>query len=153
MRSKQNLHLPVETNSYILFRKPSGLRPGVFYFKGLVTLLLFFIISVIGAQPRMEIPETKKSFGTVVKGELVKLEYELYNRGNAPLIINEAEVSCSCTRVDFSKEPILPGQQVKIVVSFDTKTVYERQDRVVYLHSNDPKSPGKIRYKGFVKRK
>ena len=143
----------METNSLTLFRKPSGAGPGVFHFKAFTALLVFFMFSGIRAQPRMEIQETKKNFGTVERGVVVKLEYDLYNRGNAPLLINNAEVSCSCTRVDFPTGPILPGQAVKIIVNFDTKTVYERQDRVVYLHSNDPKSPGKIRYKGFVKLK
>lgn len=105
------------------------------------------------AQAKMEIKDTKKNFGFVKRGEVVKLEYDLTNIGNEPLIINDAEVSCSCTTVDFPKQPISPNQSVKIFVSFDTKTVYDRQDRLVLLKSNDPKSPSRIRYKGIVSRK
>ncbi|MBL7918798.1 MAG: DUF1573 domain-containing protein [Bacteroidia bacterium] len=101
----------------------------------------------------MEIKDAKKSFGFVKKGELVKLDYEITNSGKEPLIITDVEVSCSCTIVDFSKQPIAPGQTAKVTVNFDTKTVYDRQDRVVLLKSNDPNSPSKIRYKGIVLKK
>ncbi|MDO9000812.1 MAG: DUF1573 domain-containing protein [Bacteroidota bacterium] len=101
----------------------------------------------------MEIKDAKKNFGIVKKGEIIKLEYSFTNIGNQPLLISEAEVSCSCTTVDFPKQPVAPNQSGVIVVNFDTKTVYDRQDRVVLLKTNDPKSPAKIRYKGIVLRK
>ena len=101
----------------------------------------------------MEIKDVKKNFGVVKRGELVKLEYDFTNIGNEPLIITDAEVSCSCTSVDYPKQPISPYQSGKIIVNFDTKTVYDRQDRVIIVRSNDPQSPSKIRYKGNVLRK
>lgn len=116
-------------------------------------LVLSISFSSALAQAKMEIKDAKKSFGFVKKGELVKLDYEISNIGNEPLMITEAEVSCSCTTVDFPKQPIAPGQAAKVTVNFDTKTVYDRQDRVVLLKSNDPKSPSKIRYKGIVLKK
>jgi len=94
--------------------------------------------------------DAKKNFGIVKKGEIVKIVYDIVNKGNQPLIINDAEVSCSCTTVEFPKQPILPAGTAKVTVSFDTKTVYYRQDRDVYLNSNDPKGPAKLRYKGVV---
>lgn len=121
--------------------------------KWFVIILLMINSNSFFSQAKLEIAEAKKSFGTVKKGELVKLEYDISNTGNAPLIITDAEVACSCTSVEFPKQPVLPGQQARVVVSFDTKTVYERQDRIVYLQSNDPKSPTKIRFKGFVQKK
>lgn len=108
---------------------------------------------MVVAQAKMEIKDAKKSFGFVKKGEIVKLEYDIINIGTEPLIITDAEVSCSCTTVDYPKQPIAPNQTAKVTVIFDTKTVYDRQDRVVLLKSNDPKSPDKIRYKGIVLRK
>ena len=105
------------------------------------------------AQPRIKVTEAKKNFGFVKRGTLVKNEYEIINAGNQPLIITDAEVSCSCTTVDFPKQPVLPGQKVIVVVSFNTATVYGRQDRVVLIGSNDPKGPVKLRYKGNVSNK
>jgi len=102
------------------------------------------------AQAKLQIKDAKKNFGFVKKGEVVKVDYDITNAGTEPLIITGTEVSCSCTTVDYPKQPIAPGQSVKVIVSFDTKTVYDRQDRTVELISNDPKSPHKIRYKGVV---
>jgi hypothetical protein len=114
-------------------------------------LFLALLCSLTGfSQAKMEIADAKKSFGFVKKGELVKVEYDISNKGNQPLLITDVEISCSCTTVDYPKQPIAPGQSVKVTVNFDTKTVYDRQDRTVNLISNDPKSPHKLRYKGVV---
>jgi len=134
-------------------KDPLGKTEGIFCLKKLLTFLILITFSSTFAQAKMEIKEAKKSFGVVQKGEVVKLEYNLTNTGNEPLIITDGEVSCSCTSVDLPKQPIAPGQAAKVIVSFDTKTVYDKQDRVVLLISNDPKSPTKIRFKGNVLRK
>lgn len=80
----------------------------------------------------------------------MKVEYDISNNGDQPLLISDAEISCSCTTVDYPKQPIMPGQSVKVIINFDTKTVYDRQDRTIELISNDPKGPHKLRYKGVV---
>ncbi|MGZ3899111.1 MAG: DUF1573 domain-containing protein [Bacteroidia bacterium] len=102
------------------------------------------------SQAKLQIKDAKKNFGFVKKGEVVKIEYDITNTGDQPLIITGTDISCSCTTVDYPKQPIAPAQSVKVIVSFDTKSVYDRQDRTVDLLSNDPKSPHKIRYKGIV---
>jgi len=115
-----------------------------------ITILLLIICSSAFAQAKLTIKDAKQNFGMVKKGELVKLNYEISNTGNEPLIINKVEVSCSCTSVEFDKKPVLPAQKTTITIIFDTKTVYDRQDRVVEVFSNDTKGPHKLRYKGVV---
>jgi hypothetical protein len=119
---------------------------------GRVFCLCFFLIAGITsfAQPRLKFTDTKKSFGFVKKGEVVKLEFELTNEGNQPLIISDARVECSCTTVEFPKQPLAPAQKAKITVSFDTKSVYDRQDRTVEIISNAKNPSQKIRFKGVV---
>jgi hypothetical protein len=111
---------------------------------------LFLISLVSYAQPQLKFSETKKNFGLVKKGELVTMEYSFTNTGNQPAIITEAKVECSCTTVEFTKQPIAPNQSDKIVVKFDTKSVYDRQDRIVEIISNAKNSNQKIRFKGVV---
>jgi hypothetical protein len=112
--------------------------------------LAFLCPALSGAQAKLEVPEAKKSFGHVPKGEVVVLNYEIRNTGDQPLLMETSEVSCDCTKIRFSDAPILPGKTSTVQVTFDSKHAYGRQDRVVYLFSNDPKSPGKIRFKGTV---
>jgi hypothetical protein len=101
----------------------------------------------------MKVTESKKNFGSVQRGEVIKNEYEIVNAGDQPLVLTQADVSCSCTTVDFSRQPVLPGAKTTVTVNFNTATVYGRQDRVVELSSNDPKGPVKLRYKGTVSMK
>lgn len=112
------------------------------------------LISAIGlGQAKLVISDAKKNFGFVKRGEIIRNDYEIKNAGNEPLLIKDVEIACSCTRVEFSKQPILPGEKTTVVVIFNTTTVYGRQDREVYLLSNDPKGPSKLRYKGVVMNK
>jgi hypothetical protein len=118
--------------------------------------ILFFLLSLLSgslfSQAKMEIKEAKKNSGTVMKGEVLKYQYEISNKGNVPLLIQNIEIGCSCTTTEYDKKPILPGQSSTITVIFDTKSTWDRQDRTVDVVSNDPGSPHKLRYKAFVKK-
>jgi hypothetical protein len=102
------------------------------------------------SQPQLKFADAKQNFGFVKKGEQVKLLYTFTNAGNQPLIITDAIAECSCTKVNFPKEPIQLGKSGTIEVMFDTAPTYDRQDRTVEVISNDTKSPTKIRFKGVV---
>lgn len=138
-------------NGEQIILNPLGKRQGIFYLR-LVVVALFFSLSFY-AQPKLQVTDAKKNFGFVKKGEVVKNEYEITNTGNAPLLITAAEVECSCTTVNFPKEPVLPGQKVTVTAAFDTKSAYGRQDRFVILRSNDPAGTTRLRFKGIVSNK
>lgn len=133
----------MRNNFNIKFKSPS-------IFRGAFCLGLIFISCISYAQPQLKFKDLKKNFGFVKKGEVVTMEYEFTNIGNQPAIITESKVECSCTTVEFPKQPIAPNQSDKIVVKFDTKTVYDRQDRTVEIISNAKNSSQKIRFKGVV---
>lgn len=114
-------------------------------------LALFLLIySRTHAQAFLKIEDNKKNFGFVKKGEVVTLEFLFENTGNQPLIISDIKVECSCTSVEYPKQPIAPGQKDKIIVKFDTKSTYDRQDRALEIISNSKNNPQKIRFKGVV---
>lgn len=114
-------------------------------------LALCFLISYsIQAQAFLKIEDSKKNFGFVKKGEVVTLEFIFENTGNQPLIISDIKVECSCTSVEYPKQPIAPGQKDKIIVKFNTTSTYDRQDRTLEIISNSKNNPQKIRFKGVV---
>jgi len=124
---------------------------GDFIFRSLLIASLFLcFINPLKAQPTVELLSNKQNFGSVKRGEVVELRYELRNSGNTPLLLLASEVSCSCTQVDFSKEPIAPGKSATVIVRFDTKSVWGRQDRYVYITSNASGGEIALRYKGQV---
>jgi len=124
---------------------------GDFIFKSLwFCVFLFSLSNSIIAQPRAEVLVSKKNFGSVKRGTVVELNYEVTNTGTLPLLLHEVEVSCSCTKIEFSKEPIAPGKTSIITAKFDTKSVWGRQDRLLYVKCNIPNGEFTLRYKGHV---
>lgn len=119
-------------------------------FRGVFCLCLFFASMVNYSQPQLKFNIIKKNFGFVKKGDVVNIEYDFTNTGNQPLIITTANVQCTCTTVNFPTQPIMPNESSKITVHFDTKSVYDRQDRVVEIISNAKTPLQKIRFKGVV---
>lgn len=141
----------LQSNHNINTSKNPPLQRGIFYLRIFVILLclLSAFSSRIQAQAKIKFTETKKDLGKVKKGEVVSAEYEFKNEGDQPLIITNYEVECSCTTVDFPKQPIAPGQTNKLTVKFDTKSAYDRQDRKVIIVSN-AKNSASVRIKCFV---
>jgi hypothetical protein len=114
-------------------------------------LSLFIILSIgLTAQAKIKFKDSKKSFGFVKKGEVVKVEFTFQNTGTEDLEIYEAKAECSCTTVEFPKYMIRPNQTDTLRVFFDTKSVYDRQDRVVEIISNAKNAKQNIRFKGVV---
>lgn len=137
----------------IIFHNNTLTNPATFRGISFFIAFLFLFCAASFSQPQIKVKNDKKNFGFVQRGTLVKNEFEITNTGNAPLLINEAEVSCSCTTVDFPKQPILPNQTSTINVNFNTASVYGRQDRIVIIHSNAKNGDVKLRYKGIVSNK
>jgi hypothetical protein len=133
----------MQNKSINIFKNPS-------IFRGVFCFCLFIVCQISLAQPQLKFKDLKKNFGLVKKGEIVTIEFDFTNAGNQPVIISEAKAECSCTTVDFPKQPIAPGQSAKIIVKFDTKSVYDRQDRIVEVLSNAKHPNQKIRFKGVV---
>lgn len=119
----------------------------------LFSVWMLFALKPVNAQAKMDIDDSKKNFGFVKKGEVVRLPYVITNKGTEPLLISNVEIECSCTTAEYDKKPLLPQQSTTLTVVFDTKSTYDRQDRVVLVRSNDPDGPHKLRYKGVVLKK
>jgi len=84
--------------------------------------------------------------GKVAEGEVVTTSFVFKNTGDSPLIISDYKVACTCTKVIFPKEPILPGKEAALEVTFDSAEKIGYQDRSIEIYSNAKKSPEKIRF-------
>jgi hypothetical protein len=100
--------------------------------------------------PAMKFEEVKYNFGFIHQGEIVSHEFKFTNSGDEPIIIEDAEVSCHCTTVDFPKQPIAKGQTGIIKVIYDSKSAIDRQERTVILKSNASNSPVTLTFKCLV---
>jgi hypothetical protein len=118
--------------------------------------LFFFAIiialsSATGFCQLAEFSFTKKTLTLkeVNEGELSTFSYSFKNTGKSPLLIESAIVTCNCTKVDYPKNPVAPGEIGVISVTFDTKGKYEYQDRTISIKANT-KKPVKLRFKIYV---
>lgn len=99
-----------------------------------------------------EFSVTKKTInhGKVKEGIVLSFDYEITNTGNEPLIFKDYKVACSCTKASLPDKPILPGEKVKIPVTFDTKDKIGFQDRTIEITSNAKNGLMKLRFKVTV---
>lgn len=97
----------------------------------------------VNAMPRttMKFYETKYNFGKISADSVVKHVYKFKNTGANPLMIARTDVSCGCTVPSYSDQPIAPGADGEITVSFNPKGKKGEQHKNIMVHSNaDPES-------------
>lgn len=69
--------------------------------------------------------KTSHDFGTFPEADpIVKCTFVFTNTGNAPLVIHQAIASCGCTVPAYTKEPVKPGEQGKIEITYNGKGKY-----------------------------
>lgn len=111
------------------------------------TLTIFCIVSsavVFGQRAELSFEDDVQKFKPVKEGAQLAHTFYFTNDGDAPLLISEYRVSCSCTKAIFPKYPVQPGARDSVVVTFDTNGKIGWQYREVRLFSNDPKSPTEV---------
>ncbi len=121
--------------------------------KAIVLLALCIIgFGVVFAQkPKIEFEVVQHDFGTF-KEEAGNQTYQFKfkNTGDAPLIVNNVLASCGCTSPSWSREPILPGKEGHIAVSYKPRNrpgAFNKQVRVI---SNGDPATVFLRIKGKV---
>ena len=117
-------------------------------------ILFFVLLSLCGhiaiAQSVITFDKITQHLGFIRQGDTLNFQYKFTNTGNQPLIISDTKVECGCTLVDKPADPILPGKQGVIKVSFRTNSAIDRQDRTVTVLSNASNSPAVLRFKCIV---
>lgn len=136
-------------------KNPLDRIEGIFCLNKIIAFVfvMLFAHSSFSQTAEVKVDDAKQSFTTVPQGTVVKLNYVITNIGTVPLLLKDFEVECSCTTAEFDDKPVLPGKSTTIVVKFDTKSAYERQDRVVYINCNTKDGYIKLRFKGNVLKK
>lgn len=105
-----------------------------------ILLTLCLSASVAVAQKKVAKPVFNKivhDFGKVKESAgPVKTIFTFVNKGNAPFIINRVQTTCGCTTPTYSKEPVLPGKQGSIEVSYSTAGRPGAIKRQISIYSN-----------------
>ena len=101
-------------------------------------------------QPFFEFVEEVIDFGTITQGETVSTNFKFRNVGKKDLIISSAQGSCGCTVPEWPKEPIKPGGEGVIAVTFNSNGKQVLQNKTVTLVANTIPNTKVIALKGEV---
>jgi hypothetical protein len=93
--------------------------------------------------------EESHDFGEIPQGTPVTTQFSFTNTGKEPLIIKNCQASCGCTVPSWPKEPILPGKESTIQVTYNAAHAGQFTKSITI--TSNAKSPTKVIYiKGHV---
>lgn len=88
-------------------------------------------------------------FGRVVQNKPVTAEFSFTNKGELPLVINQAKGSCGCTGVEYPKVPVMPGQSGVIKATFNAAAL-GAFNKSITVESNAEGGTQMLYFKGEV---
>ena len=97
-------------------------------------------------------PVTEFDFGTILEANgKVSHTFIIKNTGDAPLIITRVSTPCSCTTPEHTREPIAPGKEGKVVVTYNPAGRPGPFYKNIAVYSNGKDGGFTLRIKGEVK--
>ncbi len=96
--------------------------------------LLTMTISV-WAQPKMSLGTVHKVLGQIQWKHPQTIEFDVYNRGDSPMMINQVYASCGCTKVEWPHNAIMAGDSAVVKAIFDAEAL-GHFDKEIAIYSN-----------------
>ncbi|MDE6236389.1 MAG: DUF1573 domain-containing protein [Muribaculaceae bacterium] len=118
------------------------------YLLALGAVILFLLPMTAKGKEKAEIAFAEKThnFGIVKEdGGPVSYDFQFVNDGKGNLIIYDATAQCGCTRPEYPKNPVAPGKNGKIRVTYNPIGRPGPFEKVVTVRSNARE--GKVRLK------
>lgn len=101
-------------------------------------------------QTHIQLEQTTVDIGTFDWRQEQIVNFDLLNIGNQNLVINEILTSCGCTMVEYSHEPIQPGEILNLKVRYKAKSP-EYFNKTITVHCNAKNTPLKLKIVGNAK--
>jgi len=121
--------------------------------KILVLVIFFSIYGIINSysqQAEIVFQESTYDFGQIEEGVVAAHQFIFKNGGDRPLVISGVKASCGCTTPNWSKQPVMPGEEGYVKASYNSKNRPGGFHKSITITSNAA-SPSKIVYiKGVV---
>lgn len=116
-----------------------------------------YLMKITGENPskanesltEMSVDRTEYDFGTFPMAENQECTFLLTNTGNSLLTIQDVTTSCGCTKVEYSKEPVRPGESLELKVSYEAEEK-GRFSKVITVFANVKSSSVRMRITGNV---
>ena len=86
--------------------------------------------------PQISFEEDFHDFGKIKSGEKLTYAFKFKNTGKSVLIISNVSTSCGCTISAYPKQPIQPGEESSVDVSFDSSGRHGLQTKSITVYTN-----------------
>jgi hypothetical protein len=106
--------------------------------------------SVSSNVPQITFTKAEHDFGRLIQGEQVVHVFKFSNTGSADLLISKVSASCGCTASKYTKEPVKPGQEGKVEVTFDSNGQRGIQNKTISVLTNGTPQTTILRVKAQV---
>ena len=126
--------------------------------KNLLFLITFLAVTTLSAQDNVSVAstgaifdwdKTEHNFGKIEKDEKVTVEFTFTNSGTEPLIILQAKGSCGCTVAEYTKSPIEPGEEGRVLATYNAAKE-GAFTKTITVTANNSEGPQKLLVKGTV---
>ena len=101
-------------------------------------------------QTEVVLDKTEIDFGTFPKNEVKTGKFLLTNTGKNLLVVYYVITSCGCTKVEYIKHPVRPGETLELTVRYEADEV-GIFNKSLTIYSNALGLPHKLWVKGQVK--
>jgi hypothetical protein len=86
--------------------------------------------------PKFSFAETSHHFGEITAGQKVSYVFKFKNSGGSQLVITQVSGSCGCTVPEYSKNPVSPGGEGEIKVTFDSNGKSGMESKTITVLAN-----------------
>jgi hypothetical protein len=112
------------------------------------------VLTIAQADELLTLKETEFDFGKIPQGKPVTHIFEITNKSNVALKINNINTSCGCTTPEWEKDKtIAPGEKTKVTVGYNaaaegpftkfiTVTYNDTQSKQITIKGEVWKTPG-----------
>jgi hypothetical protein len=104
----------------------------------------------LSSLPSFKFDQELHDFGKIMQGETVSFPFSFVNSGKSDLIISDVSTSCGCTVGSFPKNPIHPGKDGIIKVSFNSAGKHGFQNKNIVIVANTQPNTTILRIKAEV---
>ncbi|MFO7939074.1 MAG: DUF1573 domain-containing protein [Bacteroidales bacterium] len=102
-------------------------------------------------QAHLSFEKNIHDFGTIKEANgKVTYRFVFSNTGSTPLVLTEVRPTCGCTSPEWTKKPVMPGQEGYIDATFDPARRKGEFNKSIIVRSNGQPSTVVLRIKGNI---
>ena len=100
--------------------------------------------------PKFKFKTTEHDFGKIVDGVKVSFTFKFKNVGGSDLIISQVKTSCGCTVSKYSDDPIPPGKEGRVQLTFDSSHRKGFNNKIATVVANTQPNTEILKIKAMV---